>query len=174
MVLMPHILLGLACTKPSVSSAPSGTTAAVLAYEVEVGGEAVEDAPEAFRAAMNSALGEVGVTANPLSVEGREVLNAHTPSQQLDALGTPEDELAVVLRTEARFYSQLNGRFRWVVMVDSTVAPVGKPEDALTESFEVPVFLQFQHQDADDAIDAAAPVVDPKLRRMVGTVAAGL
>ena len=33
MVLMPHILLGLACTKPSVSSAPAGTTAAVLAYE---------------------------------------------------------------------------------------------------------------------------------------------
>ena len=31
-----------------------------------------------------------------------------------------------------------------------------------------------EDRDADDAIDAAAPVVDPKLRRMVGTVAAGL
>jgi hypothetical protein len=168
------VLMLTACLKPGVATAPEGTSATLLAYEVEVGGDGVEDAPEGFRTAMNASLGSVGVTANPLTVEGRELLNAHTPAQQLDALGAPEDDLAVVLRTEARFFSQLNGRFRWVVVVDGTVMPVGAPEDALTESFEVPVFLNFQHQDADDAIEAAAPVVDPKLRRMVTTVAAGL
>lgn len=168
------VLMLLACLKPQVSTAPEGTTASLLAYEVEVGGESVQDAPEGFRSAMVESLAAVGVQASPLSVEGRSLLNAHTPAQQLEALGAAEGDLAVVLRTEARFFSQLNGRFRWVVVVDATVMPGDGPDDALTESIEVPVFLNFQHQGADDAIDAAGPVVDPRLRRMVGTVAAGL
>ena len=168
------LMVLLACLKPAVNTAPEGTTASLLAYEVEVGGESVQDAPEGFRSAMVDSLNAVGVHATPLTVEGRALLNAHTPTQQLQALGDAEGDLAVLLRTEARFFSQLNGRFRWVVVVDATVMPGDRPDAALTESIEVPVFLSFQHQGADEAIEAAGPVVDPRLRRMVGTVAATL
>ncbi len=170
------LMLGLGCLKPPVPTAPEGTDAALVAYEVEVGADTMEDAPQDFRAVMSEALLQVGVTPKPVSVEGYDLLNAHTPGQQLEVLqeATGDAELLVVLRTEARYFSQLNGRFRWVVVVDATVVPPQAPEDALEQSFDVPVFLNFQHDDAHDALNAAAPVVDPRLRRMVTTVAAGL
>ena len=74
-------------------------------------------------------------------------------------------ELLIIVETQARYFSQLNGRFRWVVTVETTATKLSDPTLVLTERYEVPVFLSFQHQDEEDAIMAAVPMIQPRLHR---------
>lgn len=60
----------------------------------------------------------------------------------------------LLVETETTFYSELSGRYRWLVKATISLEPAG-----LTESFEVPVFLQFQHEREPEAVSAAASVI---------------
>ena len=72
-----------------------------------------------------------------------------------------------MVEARARFFSQLEGRWRWVVEVRVGLGPTGSMERAVFETFEVPVFLRHQHQGPEAAIDAAAPLIGPKVARLL-------
>lgn len=89
------------------------------------------------------------------------------------ALGT-DAPLVLVVETFARYGSQLNGRYRWTVQVTASLAPSDKPEDAVSSEFNVPVFLQFHHQQEAEAVDAAAPVIERQVGFLLDQVLGGL
>lgn len=68
----------------------------------------------------------------------------------------------LLVETETAFYSELSGRYRWIVKATVSLEPAG-----LTESFEVPVFLQFQHEREPEAVSAAAPVIARRAGELV-------
>ena len=49
----------------------------------------------------------------------------------------------LLIETEATFYAQLNGRFRWTVSVRMNLW--NENEDLYSRNFDVPVFQQFHH-----------------------------
>ncbi|MDF1561858.1 MAG: hypothetical protein P1V51_02370 [Deltaproteobacteria bacterium] len=68
----------------------------------------------------------------------------------------------LLVEVEPAFYAQLDGRYRWTVSVEVR-AGAGADEGALQEeSATLPVFLRFDHQREDAALEAAGP----ELRRV--------
>ena len=51
---------------------------------------------------------------------------------------------------------------RWTVDVTATIAATEDPDAALTSSFEVPVILQFVHEEPR-ALEEAAPVIEREI-----------
>jgi hypothetical protein len=68
------------------------------------------------------------------------------------------DDLVFLAEAEAEYVSQINGRMRWAVDVTLSLDP--PDADPITSTFSVTVFLLFMHQDAEDAILDAAPVIE--------------
>lgn len=68
----------------------------------------------------------------------------------------------LLVETETSFYSELSGRYRWLVKATLTLEPAG-----LTETFEVPVFLQFQHEREPEAVSAASLVIARRAGELV-------
>ena len=84
-----------------------------------------------------------------------------------------EADYALLLETQVGYYNQINGLYRWTVSVRATMqAPDGEPP--IDASFEVPVFLRFQHQKASDAMDAARDIVRKRVGRLADTVLGGI
>lgn len=71
----------------------------------------------------------------------------------------------LLVETQAQFYAQLNGRFRWEVFVKLHI--VGENDEILSREFEVPIFHQFHHQREKEAIIEAKPVILRKLNALV-------
>lgn len=60
----------------------------------------------------------------------------------------------LLLECAPRFSSQVNGRYRWSVEVTATLDP-----PRASRTFSVPVHLLYAHEDEDDALSQAAPVI---------------
>jgi hypothetical protein len=78
------------------------------------------------------------------------------------------DELVLLVETRASFYSQISGRWRWTVSAKTTLS-TGEGSFPLDETMEVPVFLEFGHENEPDAVDEAVGVVARRLGRLVDT-----
>jgi hypothetical protein len=76
-------------------------------------------------------------------------------------------EVLVLVEAEAAFYSQIQGRNRWTVKVTATVSEAGQPAEALTSTFEVPVILQFRHEQEAEALEQATPIVIRQVSRLL-------
>ena len=90
------------------------------------------------------------------------------------AEGAEAGGLLVLVESSARFFSQMNGRFRWTVEVKITLAPSGEPDQSVVDSFEVPVFLQFNHEGEDEALAEGLPVIERRLGALLDSYLLGL
>lgn len=115
---------------------------------------AVADAPERFDEALLDALASRNLQPTLLAPERyvEAFATRRDTTRRLEVVAGPDALLLV--ETDAAFYSQISGRYRWTVSVTLTLAPAG-----LTETFEVPVFLQFHHEREAEALAAATPVI---------------
>ena len=77
----------------------------------------------------------------------------------------------VLVEAVARFYSQLRGQYRWEVSVEATLLDPAKPEEAIVEQFDIPVFLRFQHEREPEALSAAGAELERRLQRLLDDVA---
>ncbi len=86
---------------------------------------------------------------------------------RLSLLGASADgaSLAVLVEANARFFSQMNGQYRWTVDVQLSLAPKAPPSSsgATSDRFEVPVFLLFDHEAEPEALLGALPVIERRL-----------
>lgn len=128
----------------------------------------IADAPERLDAALLAALTERNLQPTLVAPE-RYVdtfASRRDTSRRLEALdlGGP----VLLVETEAAYYSLISGRYRWTVGVRLTLAP-----DGLTQTFDVPVFLQFQHEREADALAAATPVIARRVGELVDAWIAG-
>jgi hypothetical protein len=86
----------------------------------------------------------------------------------------PEASLLLLVEAAPEFYSQLNGRYRWTVNVQVTLAPRAHIEEALTSEFKVPVFLQFYHEKEPEALKAAIPIIERHLSYLLDEYVGGM
>lgn len=105
------------------------------------------------------------------SVDG-DALLASAKSGATAARLTEEESLAtgdlvILVETEAQFYAQVAGRYRWTVHADITVAPRTGGGEPLVRSIEVPVFLVYDHEREAEALAESSAM----LARKVGAVA---
>jgi len=63
----------------------------------------------------------------------------------------------LLIETEAQFYSQLNGRFRWEVHLSLTLLQA--ENEQLFRQTTIPIFHQFHHEREEEALLAAQTII---------------
>ncbi len=94
---------------------------------------------------------------------------ARLTAPRLEALrATNASGWVLLVEARASFFSQLEGRYRWTVVVKLTAS--SKPGEAVEDSFTVPALLQFEHEREAQALDAVAA----DIAQRAGTLLDGL
>ncbi len=70
----------------------------------------------------------------------------------------------LIVETQAEFYAQVNGRFRWEVDVNIDLF---NGTEHTVEELTIPVFHQFHHQRHAEALEAALPTLERKLHALL-------
>ncbi len=161
-----------ACPKaPLEPVLPSGETGVIWVTRTPSGSGGHVEAPQVLFDGLVNVLAAEGLLVKPVALEsvGTALVTARTDEERFRAvLGERAAVgLVVLVETRARFYSQIEGRYRWVVDVRAGVAQASDPAVAVVEVFEVPVFLQFEHESEADAVAAAEPVIRRHLARLL-------
>ena len=167
--LLLSLVLGGCLPKAATVTAEQPVDVAVAALLSSVEDRPVEAAPDA----VGEALAVVVAAHNlrPQPADGAALLEKRTTGSRLALLaeGAGSPSLVLLVESEARYYSQLSGRYRWTITVTATVARSDAPGDGLTEQFEVPVFLQFHHEREPEALQAALPVIERRVSGLLDT-----
>jgi hypothetical protein len=165
--LLPLLLLLGCAAREAAPVAATGRSVAVLALHEGLADDAVEVAPDAFADALERAAAARGLSVLPVADAGAlDPLRQHRTSAHRLAwmAGQPGDaELLLLVAAQARFFSQMSGRYRWTVEVQASVASRAEPGRAEDLRFQVPVFLEYDREREDAALAAAAPVVERRL-----------
>ena len=168
------VILGLfaACPKvPMEPVLPSGESGVIWVARTPATSGGHVAAPQVLADGLVNALAEEGLLVKPVTLDAvsKSLASARTDEERFQAvLGDQAVEgLVVVVETRARYFSQLEGRYRWVVDVRAGVAQADAPDLGVVEVFEVPVFLQFEHEGEPDAVAAAEPVIRRHVTRLL-------
>lgn len=162
-------------TPPVQAPAPMPTAlVAVLTRADEGGGSTVGTVADPVQHALEAVLKAHNLDAirdpNAVAAFG----SRRSTALRLGWMGSALNEvpLMVLVEAEARFFSQLGGQYRWTVAVSVSVqARDGAPT---TDSFEVPVFLSYDHEAEPEALDAALPVIEQRLGALLDNALRGL
>ena len=173
------LLVSAACapkTKPPALNPPVPTVFAGLLQPQAPDAEVVP-IPSALHAAVVSVLDARGLSPQPLADAAlrSELGPARTPPLRLAYMvqAAAPASMIVLIETEAVFFAQLEGRNRWVVRVRLTIAPRDAPDQAVVDTFEAPVFLQFLHEKELRAVEEATPLITRRLTAALdGVIAA--
>jgi hypothetical protein len=126
---------------------------AVLVVDPESRG-APEEAPDAVRERLAESLEarNLAVQRGPISALGGQIISGERVKALNRAAQAP---YRLLVETRAVFFSQLDGRYRWTVgvRVSATRAADGA---AVTEEFNLPAVMQFDHQKGSAAVEAVA------------------
>lgn len=173
------VALAIACVpRAPIPQAPTKLPVAVVAVLGSVEDRAVQAAPAGLIERLNQSV--TARNLSPVSVESRQLLapfaERRATPQRLSLLAelSPDAALLLLVEAEARFYSQLEGRYRWTVAVHTSVAPRGQLESGVSSDVEVPVFLQFHHEREAEALSAAAPVIQRQVEALLDATVGGL
>jgi hypothetical protein len=128
----------------------------------------------AFSQAISATLGAHNLPPQALGAEPlqRRGTTAHRLSWMAEQAG--QAPLLCLVEAEVAFHTELAGRYRWTVDLTISLSQADRPAEALVERFEVPVFLQYRHEGAAAALDAASPVVAARLSELLNRWVGGL
>lgn len=183
MVLIRRMLLGIAlsavvggCIKRNLSTPKAASEVPVEAawvVDMENSGAPV-DPPKSLLMTGSKVLSARNLRMEPELAEawGEAFDSGRASSFRRDWLDRRADDDGVLLLVELRPYfdNTSNGRYRWMVAVQISAAPAANPQRVIDERFEVPVFLQFTYQGAEEAMEAAGPNIARRLARVMDTV----
>ncbi|MCB9795463.1 MAG: hypothetical protein H6741_22385 [Alphaproteobacteria bacterium] len=185
MVLIPRrwLLLGLlglgACLPkqdaPVVAPQAMEATMSAVLQRLDSGG--LSTVPEELAERLDAQLTARNLTPKPPAGDAVAAFSTRqTSPQRMAWLAEQEGPggLLVLVATQVEFYSQMNGRWRWTVSVELTVAPSGDLGQAVSSSFTVPVFMQFHHQKEPEALVEASPVIERELGYLLDQVLSGM
>ena len=157
--------------------APNATPtalAAVLTRTQTEGGPSVTAIPDAAEHRLEAVLAahNLNAVSVPGAVDAFSV--RRTTPLRLSWLSTASTEapITVLVEAEARFFSPLGGQYRWTVAVSASV--VSRGGEPATDSFEVPVFLSYDHEAEPEALEDAMPVIERHLGALLDNTLRGL
>ncbi len=173
------LTLLLACgpkAAPPMAAATAQSTALVALHSSPTGGSPTA-LPESVQQALLATLTEHNLPATPLSAErfGPGLQGKRLSPHRLSWLAENADgaKLIVLIETEVERYSELSGRYRWVVHLRTSVAPADNPSAAISRQTDFPVFLEHHHEREAEALLAAAPLLRRELSRLLDDWIAG-
>lgn len=122
-------------------------------------GPGVSSAPLALSAKVAEALAARNLQAKALPFEqySASFESTRDSRRRLAALRqlAPDSPLFLLVETKATFFSQLSGRYRWLVNVRLTAARSGE-EAPVEAAFDLPTFVDFDHEKEPEVLSAAA------------------
>lgn len=166
-------LLGLMACGPKAPPEFAGETTPVVlaAYQTMMESGDPQNAPEPFVSQLTTLLNRQGLKATILPIEQvppgleKRQVPAFRAAWLSETVGG--DQPVVLVEASADYFSNLEGRYRWEVSVQTAVIDPSRPDEAVQKSFKVPVFLRFPHEDEVDALSQAAPLIERTLRRVL-------
>lgn len=162
-------LMGCA-TKNAVVKSPERMAVSLAAARNNLDDRQVLPVPDPLLVRIVDQLTQRNLT--PQVVPVADLSDQRLTSPRLSVLSEQGAPLVLLVETEAEYTAQMEGRLRWSVQVSLSLDPAdGEPT---TSEFSVPVFLQFQHQDADDALEGAAPIIERHIGFLLDEYLSGL
>lgn len=168
LVLLPLLLAG--CIKraePPQAATPIPVGAVFLLDQEDA--VAVLEAPDELIQAATAVLDTRNLQVDPLPASRWAESFASkrsTRQRMLELLERAPQDTVLLVETRAQLASLMEGRYRWTVPTTLTLARRGAADFPVQATVEVPVFLRYPHQDADDAVAAATTVLSKRLGRM--------
>jgi glycosidase len=148
------LLLAACVTARPVQRASEPTPVALLVLVDDDETRRVGPVPESVAAGVVAALAERNLQPTMLPPTDGALAARRSTSARLQHLAaSSQAPVLVLVETKARFYSLLNGRFRWELHAVLTMARRGATADATTHVLDFPVFLDFDHQREPDALE---------------------
>jgi glycosidase len=160
MLALAALAAGCITPKPPVRYEKPLHVAVVLVRD-DVLRQAAHGAPDALRAAVQQELQARNL--RPAFVDPRSYQpffsDVRDTERRLAYLSRLPDQADVTLlvETQATFYSQLSGLYRWTVYLKVSVAGRGDTRAAVTRQHDLPVALSFGHELEPEAVAALAP-----------------
>ncbi|MBN2798258.1 MAG: hypothetical protein JXX28_03860 [Deltaproteobacteria bacterium] len=160
------LLLG-GCVKPAPPvAAPQPSPVALAAFRALPESTEVVAAPDRLTQALVEELRSRNLVPTQVSEVQPLFGGGRSSISRLEALAGEQRDAAwlVMVETEASYFAQVAGKYRWVVSAKISLVPVAAPDQGTGMEVDVPVFLQFSHQKGDAALAEATPT----LRRRLG------
>lgn len=172
---LPTLLLLAGCLKqPAAVTSEAALPVALGAVLTGVADGVTEPAADEVMQRLSAVVSARALTPRPAAGEALAARPNSASRVALLAEGGSQGELVVLVESSARFFSQMNGRFRWTVEVKITLAPARDADRAVADSFEVPVFLQFNHEGEEEALREGLPVIERRLGALLDSYLLGL
>ncbi|MFZ5470581.1 MAG: alpha-amylase family glycosyl hydrolase [Myxococcota bacterium] len=155
------VLLTLSCLpRAAVHRLPQSTPVAVAYVMDSSYGPGAADVPPALRARVAAVLAERNLEARdiPFDASGPAFSTVRDSRRRYQKAVELAGEAPYVLlvETKASFFSQMQGRYRWMVYAQLTA---GKRDggEAVSAAFDQPAFVDFDHEREPEALTVAAP-----------------
>ena len=171
-------LVGCAGNRPLVK-APVGAHRAWVAIVAEkAGSETLTKVPDAVHDMLVAALAKRGLEVTepaPAALSAAFAQRRRT-EVRLEYLASTAKDADVVVLVEAvpRYYSQMSGQLRWTVDSRVTVARKDAIDRAVHDDTHTAVFLNYVHEDGEDALMRAASAMARQLGATVDDFLAGI
>lgn len=124
----------------------------------------VSPVPDSVDRKLEETLGRRNLQPSPMAFDviAEPFQRKRSTDDRLKLLAAQSDApLVMLVETRARYYSLLNGRFRWNVDLRATIASTENLDDRQTQNWELAAFLDFDHQDEVEALEySAGPIAD--------------
>ncbi|MDP6932016.1 MAG: hypothetical protein QGG40_03830 [Myxococcota bacterium] len=151
---------------PVAATAPANILVAVVLSPVDRP-EVIEGSP-AFESTLHADLQARGLEIiTPPPLQEPFSTRRETMDRLLYLVALAPTELVLLVEAEARYFSQIEGRYRWTVQGTVILEEQGPSARHAEFSFSVPVFLQFHHEREAAALQAAAPVLERRIRSLL-------
>ena len=126
------------------------------------------DVPQSLLKTLKDRVQKRGVTVKALSINERYASQRNSMQR---AKLYPERPL-LLIETQAQFFSQLEGRFRWTVDVRLTLYTADGT--VYNRSASIPVFHQFHHQREKESLEAAEEQISRYVDRLLDDYLRGI
>ncbi len=169
---LPLLILILASgclRRAELVRAPAPTAVAAVFLFDQEDDSAVLEAPESLVRACTSLLQGHNLLVGALPTEqwaDAFATRRSTRQRMLSLFEQTDQDVVLLVETRARFGTLIEGRYRWTVPVQLTLARRGGEDFPVQASVEVPVFLRFAHEGGLEAVEAASPTITRRLTRM--------
>ena len=117
--------------------------------------------PTALQEQISKALQQRGISTSLLQ-PGKEYAEIRNSNQRIQLFS---ERPLLLIETNAQFFSQLEGRFRWTVNVRMHVE--SSEGTIFSRVFSVPVFHQFHHQREKESLEAAESQILREFNQML-------
>lgn len=179
MVLTPRLLAAALLLGSCVPRLPvqqlSKRAQVAVAYVVDrERGPGLAAAPQALKGEVIKALSERNLEAQEIPFEAwAESFRAGRDSKRrLSELRrlVPGASHVLLVEAKASFFSQLSGRYRWLVSAKLLAAGREGSEEASEAQLDLPTFLDFAHEREAEAIASAAPAIAQRAGSLMDAV----